>query len=149
MISLFHTFYLLHIVLFGLSPHLSRNVMKSRQMYESFPANRNIFVWKRHFFYRHATFCPKFCLTVPFSSVLVVFRVPSRTKTPKTLRVGLQNGLTRDLLSVWPCSLTWQERGVAVISVVINRTMLWNSGFLLINKKLFVYLQPQKWGLET
>ena len=36
--------------------------------------------------YRHATFCLKFCVTVPLSGVLVAFRAPSRTKTPSKLR---------------------------------------------------------------
>ena len=85
MISLFHTFYLLHIVLYGHSPHLSRNVMKSWQMYETFLKVRLFYAQKITPSDSCALKCQKYCTAVLFIGFADAFPAPPYTEMAETL----------------------------------------------------------------
>lgn len=85
MISLFHTFYLLHIVLYGHSPHLSRNVMKSWQMYETFLKVRLFYAQKITPSDSCALKRQKYCTAVLFIGFADAFPAPLYTEMAETL----------------------------------------------------------------
>lgn len=85
MISLFHTFYLLHIVLYGHSPHLSRNVMKSWQMYKTFLEVRLFFAQKITPSDSCTLKCQKYCTAVLFIGFADAFSAPLYTEMTETL----------------------------------------------------------------
>ena len=85
MISLFHTFYLLHIVLYGHSPHLSRNVMKSWQMYKTFLEVRLFFAQKITPSDSCTLKCQKYCTAVLFIGFADAFPAPLYTEKAEIL----------------------------------------------------------------
>ena len=67
-------------------------------MYESFPGIRDIFSPKFSACHRQAEFCPKLCLSLPFSYLRPSFRAPTGAKSAETLPVG-PDGVSPDGVS--------------------------------------------------